>query len=86
MLAALGQPPDAIVFTDAIGETEPEIRTAACKRFKFLGLKLNSPMNAASRVGTDIATAESSIRVLIIKARENWQIARESLELESTLR
>ena len=31
--------PNAIIFTGAIGETEPAIRAAACEVFDFLGLQ-----------------------------------------------
>lgn len=71
--------PNAIIFTGAIGETEPAIRAAAC--VDFLGLQIDPEANAASRVDSDIATINSSIRVFVIKAEENWQIARECAEL-----
>jgi acetate kinase len=77
MLAALGQPPHAIVFTDVIGESEPGIRAAACEAFSFLGLQLDQSRNAASPRDTDIAAPESAVRVLLVKSREAWQIARE---------
>jgi acetate kinase len=73
--------PNAIIFTGAIGETEPAIRAAACEVFDFLGLQIDPEANAASRVDSDIATINSSIRVFVIKAEENWQIARECAEL-----
>jgi acetate kinase len=81
MLAALGQSPHAIVFTDVIGESEPGIRAAACEAFGFLGLQLDQSRNAASPRDTDIAAPESAVRVLIIKSREAWQIARECFAL-----
>jgi acetate kinase len=81
MLAALGGQPDALIFTGAIGESEPDIRAAACEPFAFLELQVDSQANAASLVDSDIATANSAIRVLIIKTQENWQIARECAEL-----
>jgi acetate kinase len=81
MLAALGQPPHAIVFTDVIGESEPGIRTEACVAFEFLGLQLDPLKNAASPLESDIAAPESAVRVLLIKSREAWQIARECFPL-----
>ena len=78
MLAALGgKRPDALVFTDGIAEDEPAVRAAACAAFGFLGLELDAAKNAASPPDADVATAGSAVRVLIVKARENWQIARE---------
>ncbi|MEX2581249.1 MAG: acetate/propionate family kinase [Verrucomicrobiales bacterium] len=77
MFASLGEPPDALAFTDAIGETEPEIRSAACGTFASLGLRLDEEKNASSPADTDIAKDDSAIRVFIVEGREEWQIARE---------
>jgi acetate kinase len=82
MLAALGQCPHAIVFTDVIGESEPGIRAEACRAFGFLGLQLDPLKNVASPLETDIAAPESAVRVLLIKSREAWQIARECFALQ----
>jgi acetate kinase len=79
MLASLGRL-DALVFTDVIGETEPVVRQRACDAFAFLGLRLDDKLNASSPVDADIAASNSSIRVVIVKGQENWQIAAESLE------
>src|SRR5690242_11261409 len=82
MIASLGGV-DAIVFTDRIAEDEPVIRKAACEPFEFLGLELHQKQNAASPADADIASARSRVGVLIIRGRENWQIARECAELYS---
>jgi acetate kinase len=79
MLASLGRL-DALVFTDAIGESEPSIRSRVCDAFSFLGLRLNEQLNASSPLDTDIATAESTVRVVIVRGDENWQIAAEALQ------
>jgi acetate kinase len=81
MMASLNGRPDAIVFTDAIGEDEPLVRSYACEPFKFIGVEIDSEKNATSPVDTDISLPKSPIRVLIVKSREDWQIARESHEL-----
>jgi acetate kinase len=77
MLASRGDAPHALIFTDAIGEGEPSIRAAACAPFAFLGLDLDLQKKDASSLDTDLATENSVIRVLLIKSREAWQIARE---------
>jgi acetate kinase len=77
MLASLGDLPHALVFTDAISEDEPSIRAAACAPFAFLGLDLDRQKNDVSPLDTDLATETSAFRVLLIKSREAWQIARE---------
>jgi acetate kinase len=83
MMASLGNCPDAIVFTDAIGEDEPFVRTKACEPFQFLGLEIDSALNQASPLDADIATAASKIRILIVKSREDWQIAEDCYRLGS---
>jgi acetate kinase len=83
MLAALGERPHAVVFTGAIGETEPEIRAAACEPFAFLGLRIDPHKNEMSKLDSNVAANDSMIQVLLIKSREEWQIARESYTLIS---
>jgi len=84
MVASLNGRPDAIVFTDAIGEDEPLVRSHACEPFRFMGLEIDLEKNAASPMDTDIASPKSVIRVLIVKSREDWQIACECHDLLQT--
>jgi acetate kinase len=42
-----------------------------------LGLKLDPAKNAQSQSDQDIAAPDSSVRVLVIRAQEDWAIARE---------
>jgi acetate kinase len=79
MLASLGRL-DVLVFTDVIGETEPVVRQRICDAFAFLGLQLDADLNASSPRDTDIAAANSSVRVVIVQSQENWQIAAEAVE------
>jgi len=81
MVASLNGRPDAIVFTDAIGEDEPLVRSHACEPFRFMGVEVDLDKNATSPMDTDISTPKSAVRVLIVKSREDWQIARECHEL-----
>ena len=81
MMASLQGRPDAIVFTDAIGEDEPLVRSRACDAFKFIGVEVDPEKNATSPVDTDISLPKSPVRVLIVKSRESWQIARDCHEL-----
>jgi acetate kinase len=81
MMASLNGRPDAIVFTDAIGEDEPLVRSRACEPFQFLGVAIDPERNATSPLDTDISIPKSPVRVLIVKSREDWQIVRECHEL-----
>ncbi len=83
MLATLGGL-DALVFTGGIGENSAPIRAAACEAFGFLGLQLDQQRNDASPADTDIAAAESAIRVFVVHTEEDWAIAHECWKLAKT--
>jgi acetate kinase len=86
MLASLGDSPHAVVFTDAIGEDEPSIRAAACAPFRLSRpLTWTCKKNDVSALDTDLATETSAIRLLLIKSRQAWQIARECHALWSQM-
>ena len=72
---------DALVFTAGVGENSPEVREAATSGLQFLGLTLDSHANRQPGVDQDIATADSPVRVLVIRAEEDWAIARECWRL-----
>src|SRR5882724_2235944 len=80
MLASLGGA-EAIILKGGIGENSSEVRGAACSHFTFLGLALDSAKNAANPSDQDIATPESKVRVLVVRAQEDWAIARECWKL-----
>ena len=82
MVAALGGI-DALVFTAGIGENSPNIRGAACANFEFLGLKLDAEKNAQSPADQDISLSDSAVRVFVVRAQEDWAIARECWRLSS---
>ena len=84
MVAVLGGI-DALVFSAGVGENSAEVRDAACKQLVFLGLKLDDAANAQHPPDGDIAAADSSVRVLIIRAQEDWAIARECWHLMRAL-
>ncbi len=76
MLAVLGGV-DAIVFTGGVGENCAPLRKAACDQLGFLNLKLDVVKNTRPDLDDDIAASGSRVRVLVIRAQEEWQIARE---------
>jgi len=83
MIAVLGGI-DALVFTAGVGENSPEVRWSACSKLGFIGLKLNEKRNARPSPDEDIAASDSPVRVLVIRAQEDWAIARECWKLTST--
>lgn len=82
MAASLGGV-DVIVFTAGIGENSAEVRSAACAKLKFLGVELDQAKNAAPRLDADISGEGSAVRILVIRAQEDWAIARECVRLIS---
>jgi len=80
MVAVLGDV-DVLVFTAGVGENSPAVREAACRNFGFLGLKLDAAANAHPTLDGDKATPDSPVRVLVIRAQEDWAIAGECWRL-----
>ncbi len=85
MIAVLGGV-DAVVFTAGVGENSPEVRAAACDNFAFLGLKLDAVKNQKplSDSDRDISAPDGAVRVLVIRAQEDWMIARQCWSLART--
>jgi acetate kinase len=80
MLASLGGL-DALVFTGGVGENCPRLRERVCAAFDFLGVRLDAEANANPRLDADVAATDSNVRVLVVHAQENWEIARECFRL-----
>jgi acetate kinase len=76
MLAVLGGV-NAIVFTGGVGENSARLRERVCANLGFLGLKLDAAKNHRATPDQEIAAADSQVRVLVIGAQEEWEIARE---------
>jgi acetate kinase len=74
---------DALVFTAGIGENSSEVRGAACSSLGFLGLVVDPQQNARVSGDAEISSAESRVRVLVLRAQEDWAIARECWKLAS---
>ncbi len=72
---------DAVVFTAGIGENSPAVRERACRGLEGLGIVLDDRKNQGHGPGIrEISTPESRIKILVIPANEELQIARETLE------
>jgi len=80
MIASLGGI-DVLVFTDAIGESEPKLREQACEPFRYCGLKIDSKLNAQAQPDAVVSAVDSSAAVMVIKGREDWQIVNEAFSL-----
>ena len=80
MVAVLGGI-DALVFTAGIGERSAEVRAAACETLAFAGVHCDPVKNAQSPIDQDIAPTNAPVRVLVIRAQEEWAIARACFRL-----
>lgn len=75
-LATVGRA-DAIIFTDTIGETLPEVRAAVCADMDCFGVQLDFERNMAGLpLPCDVATAASPTRILVVATNEELAIAR----------
>jgi acetate kinase len=80
MAAAMGGM-DVLVFTAGVGENSAEVRAAVCNGLEFLGIRLDAQVNARPTLDAFVSTASSRVRVLVIRAEEDWAIAKECWKL-----
>ena len=77
-LAVVGRP-DAIIFTDTIGETVPLVRWSVCVDMDFFGVKIDEKRNAEVKgMPADVAADSSDVRILVVQTNEELAIARRS--------
>jgi acetate kinase len=77
MAAALGGI-DVLAFTGGIGQNAPAIRERAADGLGFLGLGLDEEHNRAVNGDADVTADGATARVLVVQAREDLEIARET--------
>ena len=75
MASALGGL-DALVFTAGVGENVPRVRADICRRLAFLGIELDPAANEAATPDAEISASGSSVRVVVLRAREEVVVAR----------
>jgi len=80
-IAAVLEGLDVLVFTAGVGENSPEVRAATCKGLDFLGVTIDRNRNKESLPDADISSPDSRVKVLVIRAAEDWAIARECWKL-----
>jgi acetate kinase len=72
---------DALVFTAGIGEHSAFVRESVCTRLGFLGVELDRQANARARPDATVSTPGTSVRVVVLEAREDLVAARAAREL-----
>lgn len=82
MSAAIGGL-DALVFTGGVGEHSAVVRRRAAERLRYLGAEIDETSNWTAHDDQDISATHASVRTLVIRAREDLEIARETRRLLS---
>jgi acetate kinase len=82
MAAALGRP-DALIFTDGVGEHMAEVRAGIALPLAWMGMELDQAKNVSAAPDADVAADGSPVRVLIVHTREDLMVARETRRIAS---
>lgn len=69
---------ETIAFTGGVGERAPAIRAGALAGLEFLGVRIDHAQNDRADGDTEITGPGSVIRVLVVAAREDLEIARQA--------
>lgn len=72
---------DALVFTGGVGENSSAIRERAARGLRFLGIEVDPASNSSPTGDADVSEAGAAVRTLVVRSREDLQIAREVREL-----
>ncbi|MHB8890680.1 MAG: acetate/propionate family kinase [Candidatus Limnocylindrales bacterium] len=76
MAASLGGL-DLLVFTGGVGERAPVVRALTAEGLGFLGVALDPAANEGGPEDREIGAAGGPVRVVVVAAREDLEIARE---------
>ena len=82
MIACLGGL-DLISFSGGIGEHDPVLRSAVCKKFAWLGIELDEKLNQEATKGLTlkISAPQSRVEVWVVPTDEGVMTAQEALNL-----
>jgi acetate kinase len=67
---------DALVFTAGVGEGSWQVREDVCARLRLLGVELDLTANRAAQPDSELAADRSSVRIVVVRAREDIVAAR----------
>ncbi len=74
-MAAAMNGADVVVFTGGVGENAPAVRAAAVSGLRFLGLEVDPDRNTKLEGDGDISTVGATTRTLVVRAREDVEVA-----------
>jgi len=66
---------DALAFTGGVGERSAEVRAQAAAGLGYLGVEIDPERNGADAGDREITAAGADVRVLVVRAREDLEIA-----------
>ena len=69
---------DVLVFTGGVGEHSAPIRARATELLGYAGVRIDTEANEAVRGDADITGADATARTLVVVAREDLEIARQT--------
>ena len=76
-MAAAMNGADAIVFTGGVGENAAPVREAAASGLAFLGVEIDRSLNSKIEGDGDVSAADATMRTLVVRAREDVEVARD---------
>jgi acetate kinase len=76
-MAAAMNGADALVFTGGVGEHAPAVRAAAVAGLRFLGLEIDPDLNTNIAEDGDVSVSAATTRTLVVRAREDVEVARD---------
>jgi acetate kinase len=72
---------DALVFTGGVGERSTPVRELACAGLSHLGVAIDASRNDAAEGDRDVRADGSGVAVLVVRAREDLEMARQARAL-----
>ena len=72
---------DLLVLTGGIGEHQPEVRADLAARLAHLGVAVDGERNRRARGDADLTAAGAAVRVVVVTAREEQEVARQTAAL-----
>ena len=84
MAAAMGGL-DVLVFTGGVGENAALVRAETVTGLRFLGLEIDPALNTDVAADAEISAPSAEVPTLVIKAREDIEVAREVRKVLSSI-
>ena len=74
---------DAVVFTAGVGENAASVRAASLSGLERLGIAVDPDRNAGGSGPRVVSPDGSDVAVLVVPTDEEWEIARQAVEVVS---